>query len=61
LGVSLKEASRQVILEKLESHRKGLGGMVALDREGHVEMCFNTRGMYRGWVNQDGRIEVGIF
>jgi len=61
LGVSLKEASRQVILEKLEEHRKGLGGIVAMDREGHVEMCFNTRGMYRGWVNQAGRIEVAIF
>jgi len=61
LGVSLKESARQVVLEKLEGHRKGLGGVVALDREGNVEMCFNTQGMYRGWVNETGQIEVAIF
>jgi beta-aspartyl-peptidase (threonine type) len=61
LDVSLREATRQVVMENLEGHRRGLGGVVAMDREGHVEMCFNTRGMYRGWVDQNGRIEVGIY
>jgi len=61
LGLSLREASKQVVMEKLEEHRKGLGGVVAMDREGHVEMCFNTRGMYRGWVNEEGRIQVAVF
>ncbi len=61
LGVSLQEATKQVILERLESHRPGLGGVAAMDREGHIEMCFNTRGMYRGWVDENGRMEVGIF
>lgn len=61
LGLSLREATEQVVMEKLENHRKGLGGVVALDRDGNVEMCFNTRGMYRGWVNQDGEIQVAIW
>lgn len=61
LGLSLREATHQVVMEKLEAHRKGLGGVVALDREGNVEMCFNTRGMYRGWVNQEGKIQVAIW
>ncbi|MCJ7630717.1 MAG: isoaspartyl peptidase/L-asparaginase [Longimicrobiales bacterium] len=61
LGLSLRAAAHQVVMEKLEEHRKGLGGVVAMDREGHVEMCFNTRGMYRGWVDEDGRIQVAIF
>lgn len=61
LGVSLRDATRQVVMEKLEAHRKGLGGVVAMDREGNIEMTFNTRGMYRGWVDQDGRVEVAIF
>jgi beta-aspartyl-peptidase (threonine type) len=61
LGISLREATRQVILEKLESHRKGLGGVVAMDRDGNVEMTFNTRGMYRGWVDQDGSLDVAIY
>jgi beta-aspartyl-peptidase (threonine type) len=60
LGLSLRAAAHQVVMEKLEEHRKGLGGVVAMDREGHVEMCFNTRGMYRGWVDEDGRIQVAI-
>jgi beta-aspartyl-peptidase (threonine type) len=61
LGVSLKDAAHQVVMETLEGHRSGLGGVVAMDREGNVEMCFNTRGMYRGWVDEEGRVEVGIF
>jgi len=61
LGVTLKEATEQVVLGTLEDHRAGLGGIVALDREGHVEMCFNTRGMYRGWVDEAGRVQVTIF
>jgi beta-aspartyl-peptidase (threonine type) len=61
LGLSLREAARQVIMETLESQRRGLGGIVAMDREGHVEMCFNTRGMYRGWVDREGRVQVAIF
>ncbi len=61
LGLSLREATRQVILGTLESHRKGLGGVVAMDIEGNIEMCYNTQGMYRGWVDENGRIEVAIF
>jgi beta-aspartyl-peptidase (threonine type) len=61
LGLSLREAAHQVVMEKLEMDRKGLGGIVAMDRDGNVEMCFNTRGMYRGWVGEDGEIRTAIF
>lgn len=61
LGVTLRDACAQVIHEKLESHRRGLGGLVALDRDGNIEMSYNTRGMYRGWVNHEGRIWVDIY
>ncbi len=61
LGLPLREAAQQVILEKLEKQRKGLVGVVAMDREGNVEMCFNTRGMYRGWVDEGGRVKVSVF
>jgi beta-aspartyl-peptidase (threonine type) len=61
LGLSLRDAARQVVMEKLEAHRPGLGGMVAMDRQGNVEMAYNTRGMYRGWVNEEGHVEVAIF
>jgi beta-aspartyl-peptidase (threonine type) len=26
----------------------GSGGLIAVDRQGHVSLCFNTEGMYRG-------------
>ena len=61
LGVDLGEAVRQVVMEKLEAHRPGLGGLVALDREGHAELSFNTRGMYRGWANEKGQVQVAIY
>ena len=59
--LSLREATRQVIQGTLENHRKGLGGVVAMDKDGNIEMCYNTQGMYRGWVDEKGRIEVAIF
>jgi L-asparaginase / beta-aspartyl-peptidase len=61
LGLSLKEAAHQVVMEKLEAERPGLGGIVAMDRDGYVEMCFNTQGMYRGWVDEGGRTAVAIY
>jgi beta-aspartyl-peptidase (threonine type) len=61
LGVSLREAAEQVVMGTLEEHRPGLGGIVAMDREGYVEMCFNTKGMYRGWADEGGRIQVAVF
>ncbi len=61
LGVSLEEAVRQVVLEKLEAQRKGLGGVVAMDRAGNGRMGFNTLGMYRGWVGEEGRVRVAVY
>ncbi|MGD9583469.1 MAG: isoaspartyl peptidase/L-asparaginase family protein [Lysobacterales bacterium] len=39
----------------------GDGGAIALDREGHIAMPFNTSGMYRGWIGTDGRRGTAIF
>jgi len=61
LGVSLHDAADQVVMKKLEAVRRGLGGIVAMDRDGHVEMCFSTQGMYRGVVDPEGRTKVAIF
>lgn len=60
-GRSLAEAAAEVVHGTLEAQRRGLGGIVALDRGGNVEMAYNTRGMYRGWVDEKGRVEVAIF
>jgi len=60
-GRSLAQAAHEVIMEELENHRPGLGGIVAMDRQGNVQMSYNTQGMYRGWVDENGTVRVGIF
>ena len=32
----------------------GEGGCIAIDKEGNISMPFNTSGMYRGWVDEEG-------
>lgn len=39
----------------------GLGGLVAVGREGRVVMPFNSRGMYRAWVHEGETAHTGIF
>lgn len=51
----LSEALARVIHTKLTGMAGAdSGGMIALDREGHVAMEFNTAGMYRGYIRADG-------
>lgn len=37
------------------------GGFVAVDSEGNIAMPFNSLGMYRGFVREDGDIHVAIW
>ncbi|MGE8378566.1 MAG: isoaspartyl peptidase/L-asparaginase family protein [Sphingobacterium sp.] len=39
----------------------GDGGMIVMDKEGHVAMPFNTEGMYRGTVTKEGTVKVEIY
>lgn len=57
-GLSLEEASRQLLFERLE---EGDGGLVAVDRKGNLTLMFNSEGMYRGAADSSGRFEVGIW
>jgi len=59
-GESLAAAADSVIMGKLVTQH-GDGGVIALDRDGHVAMPFNTEGMYRGYVGPDGKIVVKIY
>jgi len=60
-GVGLAEAVHGVIWETLDHAMPGCGGLVAIDHEGNVQLSFNTPGMYRGWVDRDGRMDVAIY
>jgi beta-aspartyl-peptidase (threonine type) len=59
-GLSLEEAARIVVNEKLVES-SGEGGLVAVDKEGNVTMPFNSDGMYRGFMRSDGTSFIGIF
>ncbi len=58
-GLSVKDAAKQVIEEigKLG----GDGGIIAMDKSGRVAMEFNTSGMYRGTVDENGKISIQIY
>lgn len=58
--VSLKEAARVVIQEKL-TKLGGTGGIVSIDRQGNVAMEFNTAGMYRAHMNGAGDLDIKIY
>lgn len=59
-GLSLRAAVEEVVLHKLVQ-RGGDGGVIAIDRAGRIELCFNSAGMYRAQVGADGEISVSIF
>ncbi|MGO1650101.1 MAG: isoaspartyl peptidase/L-asparaginase family protein [Sphingobacterium sp.] len=58
-GLSLFRAAQEVIDEIGEMG--GNGGLIAINQQGEVAMPFNTAGMYRGTVRDDGTIEVSIY
>lgn len=58
-GVSLKDACQFIVYEKLVK-KGGEGGLIAIDKEGNIEMPFNSSGMYRGYA-KNGQREVKIF
>src|SRR5205807_116912 len=62
-GMSVKEAGDEVIHHKLENLKPtmGDGGCIILDRKGNFSMPFNTEGMYRGWIGEDGVPHVLIY
>jgi len=49
LGLSVQEASRRVVMEKLPAIA-GRGGLIAVAANGEVALPFNTEGMYRGYA-----------
>lgn len=59
-GLSLKEACDLVVYDKLVKIG-GEGGLIAIDKQGNIEMPFNSEGMYRACRNNVGRNEVKIY
>lgn len=58
--VPLAQAADDVVMHELVA-AKGDGGIIALDAEGHWTLTFNTPGMYRGYITEDGVPHIDIF
>jgi len=58
-GLSLDAAAAAAI--KNVGELGGTGGLIALDRNGHIAMPFNTNGMYRGQVDPTGKFIIDIY
>jgi beta-aspartyl-peptidase (threonine type) len=60
LHVPLEQAANDVVMKELVAQH-GEGGVIALDRQGHVATPFNTNGMMRAIVRGDGKITIEIW
>ncbi|HXA10178.1 MAG TPA: isoaspartyl peptidase/L-asparaginase [Chthoniobacterales bacterium] len=54
------QAAAQAALDKA-GRLGGTGGLIAIDKQGNFAMPFNTSGMYRGRVGEDGKVNVEIY
>jgi beta-aspartyl-peptidase (threonine type) len=57
---TVQEAARAV-LRQLPREEGGVGGVIALDANGNAALEFDTEGMFRGTITEDGTIEVAIY
>ncbi|WP_171830877.1 isoaspartyl peptidase/L-asparaginase family protein [Providencia stuartii] len=57
-GVSLSDATTNTL--NTVSALGGTGGIIAIDKNGHFIMQFNTKGMFRGTIAEDGIPQVSI-
>lgn len=56
----IQKAADTVIKEKLKK-LGGDGGVIAMDRFGFMGISFNSEGMYRAYIDKDGKAVVDIY
>ncbi|MEZ7873582.1 MAG: isoaspartyl peptidase/L-asparaginase [Bacteroidales bacterium] len=59
-SLSLKEASEEVIFNKIGPMGGSGGGIIAVDKSGNIVMTFNTGLMHRAWATSAGDSGVGV-
>jgi beta-aspartyl-peptidase (threonine type) len=57
-GLPLQAAAEEVVHRIL---KPGDGGIIGVDREGHLALVFNSEGMFRGAADSSGRFDVAIW
>jgi beta-aspartyl-peptidase (threonine type) len=58
--LTLAQAVRELIHEKLR-RSGGEGGVIAVDRSGHIAMDFNSVGMFRGARDSAGKRDIAMY
>ncbi|WP_444997700.1 isoaspartyl peptidase/L-asparaginase family protein [Aliikangiella sp. IMCC44359] len=59
-NISLDKAADEVIQQKLVK-MGGDGGIVGMSPKGEPIFSFNSEGMYRGYIDKNGKVYTGIF
>ncbi len=59
-GMPIQAAADLVIQQKLQK-MGGDGGVIAMDKFGNMAISFNSPGMYRAYINAEGKPVVEIF
>jgi len=57
---SLEAAAADVVLKEMKS-AGGEGGVIALDAKGNFSAPFNSEGLYRGSIDEDGKQIVALY
>jgi beta-aspartyl-peptidase (threonine type) len=59
-GRDLHTACDEVVHQELKA-LQGEGGVIAVSPNGKTQLSFNTPGMYRAWLDDDGRLHTAIY
>ncbi|MFN8285840.1 MAG: isoaspartyl peptidase/L-asparaginase [Chitinophagales bacterium] len=59
-GLSLSDACNEVVMKKMVAIQ-GEGGLIAIDKNGNIELCFNSEGMYRAMKSSEGEELIAIY
>ena len=59
-GLQVEQAADRVVNETLKQ-AGGEGGVIALDAMGNYADAFNSEGLYRGYITQDGKATVLLY
>jgi L-asparaginase / beta-aspartyl-peptidase len=59
-ALPIQQAADNVIQQKLQK-LGGDGGIIAIDKFGNMAVSFNSEGMYRAYINSEGKPVVEIY
>ncbi len=59
-GMTVEDAAREVIFEKIDKMEGTGGGVICIDKNGNIAMEFNTGKMYRAWATASGERGAAI-